>query len=241
MTELREDPAYREICRERNRVCMARKRAENGREPRSKYGLPHGYLQQHGFANRQGPAVAELLSQGLTPEQIHQALLAREDAPKESPPIEVLLERIARRYFQSHEFVRKAQAREEYRRNMQDPEFVLYMRQKSKRRKAILRGSIGVQVKGKQIRARFAEFNHCCAYCGAGGDMQIEHVVPISRGGTHVLSNIVPACQDCNYSKTYKEVEPWYRAQPFFCERRWRKILKVIGIGKGSPNQLALL
>jgi 5-methylcytosine-specific restriction endonuclease McrA len=122
-----------------------------------------------------------------------------------------------------------------------NPEYRLYHRQKSKRRKALLRGSIGLQVKGKQINARFAQFGHCCAYCGATGDLHIEHVVPISFGGTHVLSNIVPACKNCNFSKASKDAESWYRQQPFFCEKRWRKILRVMGTGKGSPQQLALL
>jgi hypothetical protein len=38
-----------------------------------------------------------------------------------------------------------------------------------------------------------------------------------------------------------KDAETWYRAQPFFCKKRWAKILKVMGAGKGSPQQLALL
>lgn len=121
------------------------------------------------------------------------------------------------------------------------PELRLYTRQKSKRRKALERGSIGIHVKGCQIAKRFAEFSHCCAYCGATGDLHIEHVNPISKGGTHVLSNVVPACQSCNYSKRAKDAETWYQAQPFFCKKRWAKILKVMGAGKGSPQQLALL
>jgi 5-methylcytosine-specific restriction endonuclease McrA len=121
------------------------------------------------------------------------------------------------------------------------PELRLYIRQKSKRRKALERGSVGIQVKGCQITKRFAEFGHRCAYCGATGDLHIEHVNPISKGGTHVLSNVVPACQPCNYSKRAKDAETWYRAQPFFCKKRWAKILKVMGAGKGSPQQLALL
>jgi 5-methylcytosine-specific restriction endonuclease McrA len=121
------------------------------------------------------------------------------------------------------------------------PELRLYTRQKSKRRKALERGSVGIHVKGCQITKRFAEFGHRCAYCGATGDLHIEHVNPISKGGTHVLSNVVPACQSCNYSKRAKDAETWYRAQPFFCRKRWAKILKVMGAGKGSPQQLALL
>ena len=122
-----------------------------------------------------------------------------------------------------------------------NPDLRLYVRQKSKRRKALLREQTAHQIKPRVIRARFAQFNNCCAYCGAAGDMQIEHVVPISRGGTHAIGNIVPACQTCNYSKRDHEVEWWYRAQPQFSEKRWRKICQVLGWDRSGVGQLALL
>lgn len=126
-------------------------------------------------------------------------------------------------------------------RYLTDPDYRLYHRQKSKRRKAKERGSIGVHVKGKRIRQRFAQFGHRCAYCGATGDLQIEHLIPIAKGGAHVLGNILPACRRCNYSKTTHEAEAWYRSQSFFCERRWQRIRRVLGLGKGAATQLSLL
>ena len=122
-----------------------------------------------------------------------------------------------------------------------NPELRLYIRQKSKRRKAQMRNSVAIQVSGKQVRARFQQFDNRCAYCGGDGEPHIEHVVPISKGGTHALGNIVPACSDCNYSKTTHEVESWYRQQPFFSELRWRKICRVLGWNRSAVGQLALL
>lgn len=122
-----------------------------------------------------------------------------------------------------------------------NPDLRLYVRQKSKRRKALLRWQTAHHIPAKQLRARFAQFDNCCAYCGAAGDMQIEHVVPICRGGTHAIGNIVPACQTCNYSKREHEVERWYRAQPHFSEKRWRKICQVLGWDRSGVGQLALL
>lgn len=72
-------------------------------------------------------------------------------------------------------------------------------------------------------------------------DLHIEHVVPISLGGTHTLGNIVPACQSCNFNKYTHDVEAWYRSQPFFCDRRWKKLCRVLGWAKSSTGQLALL
>lgn len=121
------------------------------------------------------------------------------------------------------------------------PELRLYTRQKSKRRKALEREQTAHQLQPRELRTRFALFGNCCAYCGASGDMQIEHVIPISKGGTHAMGNIVPACQRCNYSKATKEAESWYRAQPTFCDKRWRKICRVLGWSRGAVGQLALL
>ena len=121
------------------------------------------------------------------------------------------------------------------------PELRLYNRQKARRRKAQMRESVAIQITGKQIRQRFAEFDHHCAYCGAAGDLHIEHVVPISKGGPHAIGNIIPACKDCNFSKRDHEAESWYRRQPFFTEARWRKICRTLGWGNSSIGQLALL
>lgn len=121
------------------------------------------------------------------------------------------------------------------------PDKRLYVRQKSKRRKALLRQLTAHQIKPSDLRARFAQFGNCCAYCGAVGDMQIEHVVPISKGGTHAIGNIVSACKDCNYNKRDHEVEAWYRQQPSFTELRWRKICRVLGWHRSGVGQLALL
>lgn len=42
-----------------------------------------------------------------------------------------------------------------------------------------------------------------CFYCGAKSD-HADHVIPLSRGGTHDLDNLVPACAKCNFSKGAK-------------------------------------
>ncbi len=51
-------------------------------------------------------------------------------------------------------------------------------------------------------------FHHCCAYCGkcAKGYLTQDHITPLSRGGNHTASNIVPACRPCNSSKKDRDV-----------------------------------
>jgi 5-methylcytosine-specific restriction endonuclease McrA len=45
-----------------------------------------------------------------------------------------------------------------------------------------------------------ARDNGACQYCGRFAD-SIDHVVPRSRGGTHVWENVVAACRACNLRK----------------------------------------
>lgn len=60
-----------------------------------------------------------------------------------------------------------------------------------------------------------ARFRGCCAYCGAErDDLQREHVIPLARGGTHSVGNIVPACPPCNYAKKDKLLIEWRTNSP---------------------------
>ena len=48
-----------------------------------------------------------------------------------------------------------------------------------------------------------AAYDHRCAYCGkrTKGHLTIDHITPLSKGGPHTASNIVPACRQCNSKK----------------------------------------
>lgn len=53
-------------------------------------------------------------------------------------------------------------------------------------------------------------YHHRCAYCGKKSDkLTIDHVIPLSRGGKHSVSNVVPACRHCNNVKYAKTPEQW--------------------------------
>lgn len=47
-----------------------------------------------------------------------------------------------------------------------------------------------------------------CWYCGSAGG-EVDHVVPLSRGGLHHPSNFAPCCRSCNASKGNKLVGEW--------------------------------
>lgn len=121
-----------------------------------------------------------------------------------------------------------------------NPDLRLYHREKSKRRKAQDCGQTPMQIPVSALRQRFINFNNCCAYCGTDGDMQIEHVVPISKNGAHDIGNIVPSCMSCNLSKRSQDMEKWYVSQPFFSELRLSKIQNVLRPPGGVQLDLAI-
>lgn len=42
---------------------------------------------------------------------------------------------------------------------------------------------------------------HKCVYCGSKDDLTIDHVIPLSRGGSKNQLNCVTACYFCNITK----------------------------------------
>jgi 5-methylcytosine-specific restriction endonuclease McrA len=56
----------------------------------------------------------------------------------------------------------------------------------------------------------FVRDRHVCAYCGGDfheGDLTVEHIVPVSRGGQHAWTNVVTACRSCNTRKGNRRPE----------------------------------
>ena len=47
-----------------------------------------------------------------------------------------------------------------------------------------------------------------CVYCGEYSNT-VDHIMPIARGGLHVIENLVPACGKCNGSKNAKLLTEW--------------------------------
>ncbi len=61
-----------------------------------------------------------------------------------------------------------------------------------------------------EIEALRIEQNNCCYHCGVSFDekpMEIDHWIPIDKGGTSWISNIKLLCRRCNRSK--KNKLPW--------------------------------
>lgn len=68
----------------------------------------------------------------------------------------------------------------------------------------------------------FALLGNVCFYCGAP-ETHIDHNIPLSRGGTDDISNILPSCRSCNSSKSGKT------AMEFLLHRASQKHAKFVG------------
>ncbi len=64
------------------------------------------------------------------------------------------------------------------------------------------------------------KWKHTCAYCGASGvPLELDHVVPRSRGGSDRESNRVPACHRCNQQKGNRSIEEFLGGRPAVLQR----------------------
>jgi 5-methylcytosine-specific restriction endonuclease McrA len=218
---LRQNPEYRR----RANAARAEKRKREGRPSRSKYGLPYttkAVIQMHAAIRRAGklPSVAALVQQ-----QQFQHWAANPDD---------------RRTIMAPWNAQQAQWL-----YLTDHSYRLYHRQKSKHNKAEKRGNHSTLIPGAQLLNRWTEFGYACAYCGKpdhrADELELEHVIPISRGGDHYLSNIVPACHQCNSSKRSCNAFTWYQQQSFYSDERWRKICAILNKDEPKWQQMRLI
>lgn len=77
------------------------------------------------------------------------------------------------------------------------------------KRKALLRSAGTFTFTARDWARLKARYGYRCAYCRAHVPLTQDHVVPIARGGTHSIGNIVPACVSCNSSKNDSLLSVW--------------------------------
>lgn len=76
------------------------------------------------------------------------------------------------------------------------------------RRRALKLGTQVEKITVVQLKARLAQHGGVCAYCGDPHE-HWDHMTPLSRGGSHTISNLAPACVTCNLSKGSLSYEEW--------------------------------
>ena len=93
------------------------------------------------------------------------------------------------------------------------------------KRRALKLGNGGSYTKAQWLDT-LEYFDYKCAYTGEciKHSCHVEHIVPISKGGTSYIWNLVPSTASANLSKQNRDMEEWYREQEYFCEERLNKI-----------------
>lgn len=66
--------------------------------------------------------------------------------------------------------------------------------------RARLRNAEGV-LTSQVILSVLATYGELCLKCGSTKNIEIDHVVPLSRGGTNLFDNLQPLCKSCNSGK----------------------------------------
>lgn len=83
----------------------------------------------------------------------------------------------------------------------------------SSRKDAMLRrarkiDASSVAFTASELAQKMSMYGNRCAYC-YGEFHHVDHVIPLSKGGLHILSNLRPACRACNCSKWNKSLNNW--------------------------------
>lgn len=192
----REDPAYRE--RERARKMDVRHR-EAANDPE----IPRARGRKWRAENRERANELSRRWAERNPEYIRHKSLGR-PAKRAALPLEERERRNAlhRESYYQHREVRLAN--EKARRAANPGGQVKYRAVKNSRRRARL-----AQAHGKWTASEFEAvcifYQHRCYYCGRVFEkLTADHRIPLARGGSNDISNIVPACRPCNTSKSTK-------------------------------------
>jgi HNH endonuclease len=72
-------------------------------------------------------------------------------------------------------------------------------------------------------------FNGACAFCGCVPRfLTLDHIVPKSKGGLDVKSNLAAVCQRCNKSKGSRSLWEWWQASPCWDEERAMQFAAIV-------------
>lgn len=78
-----------------------------------------------------------------------------------------------------------------------------YFKMKALERQARLKGAEGSFTVEQWLDLK-KRFNYCCASCGTPETIKKltkDHVIPLTKGGSNFIDNIIPLCQSCNSRK----------------------------------------
>ena len=77
------------------------------------------------------------------------------------------------------------------------------------RRRARIRGAIGSFTFGEWelLKKQYGYCCPCCSKCEPEIKLEIDHIIPLSKGGSNYIENIQPLCGSCNSKKHDKMIK----------------------------------
>jgi len=91
----------------------------------------------------------------------------------------------------------------------------------------------------------FKRDSFCCQYCGAKPPkipLEIDHIMPVSKGGNNEDYNLITSCFDCNRGKSNRELSiiPLLQEEKFekmkLAQAQYKEIKKIIEAEKTIIN-----
>ena len=109
------------------------------------------------------------------------------------------------------------------------------------------RAAVNFKISSSDHRKLLHLYRGCCAYCnvklGSWGreeanSLQWDHVIPLSRGGTNGVGNLVPSCRNCNLSKNASTVTEWkIRKSSWYIQREIKRLSGGHDFGGEWPGE----
>lgn len=94
-----------------------------------------------------------------------------------------------------------------------NPERVRAIKSRYKHKRRALEAASSFKVTARDLERAYDLAEARCSYCRKPfegfASAHWDHVVPVSRGGSFGIGNLVPACVSCNSSKQNKTVTEW--------------------------------
>ena len=83
----------------------------------------------------------------------------------------------------------------------------------------------------------YEKYSGRCAYCGREikvKDMQVDHFVPVRKGGETTYENLMPSCRTCNHYKRSESLENFRKMIATIpCKLAERQYIYKVGMAYG--------
>ncbi len=77
--------------------------------------------------------------------------------------------------------------------------------------------------------------NHACRYCGGTAPdvtLTVDHVIPVTLGGSDDPANLVAACRDCNAGKSSVPADATIVADVHEDALKWARAMEIVARGR---------